>query len=71
MGGIAGDRGIRGAAQGRRKPPPPCLSPGCYWAAMSRGICTNCYRTLGRQVKAGKTTWAALEAAGLVLPSKR
>jgi hypothetical protein len=29
-----------------------------------RGLCAHCYNVLRKQVVAGETTWAALEAAG-------
>ena len=38
--------------------------------AHTRGVCASCYRRLVKQVSEGKTTWAALEAAGLLAPVK-
>ena len=38
--------------------------------AHTRGVCVSCYRRLVKQVGRGKTTWAALEAAGLLAPVK-
>jgi hypothetical protein len=37
-------------------------------AACFRGVCPRCYRRYRHAVVGGKTTWQALEAAGLVLP---
>lgn len=39
--------------------------------ATTRGLCASCYSSAAALVKAGKTTWEALEAAGLALPSRR
>lgn len=44
-----------------------CLQPGCGKVRKLRGVCTNCYAQLSKLVKAGKTTWAAEEAAGHAL----
>jgi hypothetical protein len=38
--------------------------------AHTRGLCPSCYTTLGKAVRAGKTTWAALVSAGLALPAQ-
>jgi hypothetical protein len=38
--------------------------------ARSRGNCPRCYTRHKKAVARGKTTWAALEAAGLVLPAR-
>ena len=38
--------------------------------AHTRGVCVSCYRRLVKQVSSGKTTWTALEAAGLLAPVK-
>ena len=38
--------------------------------AYSRGLCQRCYDRSRRQVRDGKTTWHALEQAGLALPPK-
>jgi hypothetical protein len=35
-----------------------------------RGLCPACYTRHRAAVRAGKTTWAALEAAGLALPAQ-
>src|SRR4051794_1070648 len=44
----------------------PCLS--CRERLpRSRGLCPTCYDRSGRAVRAGETTWSALEAAGLAL----
>jgi hypothetical protein len=37
--------------------------------AHCRGLCEACYNRAGKAVRAGKTTWAALVAAGLALPA--
>jgi hypothetical protein len=37
--------------------------------AVCRGNCSTCYRRYSSAVRAGQTTWAALEAAGSVLPA--
>jgi hypothetical protein len=39
-------------------------------AANRRGCCPTCYRRHRAAVDAGKTTWAAIVAAGLALPAK-
>lgn len=33
-----------------------------------RGLCSSCYKRHARAIKAGRTTWAALEAAGQAKP---
>ena len=38
--------------------------------ARLRGICTRCHTRHRKAVRVGNTTWAALEAAGLVLPAQ-
>jgi hypothetical protein len=38
-------------------------------AGGSRGCCRSCYYRQWQHVKKGKTTWAALEAAGKCLPA--
>ena len=38
--------------------------------ARTRGCCTRCYTRHKKAVRVGETTWAALEAAGLVLPAQ-
>jgi hypothetical protein len=38
--------------------------------ARTRGNCPRCYSRHKKAVAQGKTTWAALEAAGLVLPAR-
>ena len=35
-----------------------------------RGVCPRCYTRHKNAVARGETTWAALEAAGLVLPAQ-
>lgn len=40
-------------------------------ANLIRGIPRNDYQKLYREVRAGKTTWAELEAKGFIRPSKR
>jgi len=35
-----------------------------------RGRCFRCYDRLGRAVRSGATTWAALEQSGTALPAK-
>jgi hypothetical protein len=37
--------------------------------AYRRGCCKRCYQRHGAQVRAGQTTWAALEAEGRALPA--
>lgn len=46
-----------------------CLIQDCERDAVTRGVCRSCYTTLYLRVEKGETTWAALEKAGLVLPS--
>jgi hypothetical protein len=36
-----------------------------------RGVCARCYTRHKNAVAAGKTTWSALVAAGLVLPTQQ
>ncbi len=50
--------------------PIACLS-GCDRIAVNRGLCPACYNRLKAQVRASKTTWAELEAAGKALPARR
>lgn len=46
-----------------------CLIPGCEAARHSRrGHCPRCSWRLANQVRRGRTTWEALEAAGESLP---
>lgn len=37
--------------------------------ARCRGLCRSCYDRQGRDVRRGKTTWAALEKAGKTKPA--
>ena len=39
--------------------------------ALCRGCCARCYDRHEKAVLAGRTTWAKLEARGLVLPARR
>jgi hypothetical protein len=48
----------------------PCLRPGCDQPAKIRGLCKRDHSRAHRHVKAGKTTWEALEKAGKILPAK-
>ena len=48
-----------------------CLHHECEVVARTRGLCYSHYNYLCRQVKAGKTTWAALEAEGKCLPAQK
>ena len=48
-----------------------CLVPGCKNEAKSRGLCGNCYTAARNAVAHEKTSWEALEEAGLALPSSR
>jgi hypothetical protein len=53
-------------------PPGPVVCLTCRQrVAYQRGICELCRRRHSRAVRAGKTTWAELEAAGLALPAQR
>ena len=38
--------------------------------AQLRGVCPRCYKRHFKAVRAGQTTWAALVAAGAVLPAQ-
>jgi hypothetical protein len=38
--------------------------------AVHRGCCATCYKRHGNAVRAGQTTWEALEAAGRALPAQ-
>ena len=46
-----------------------CLN-GCAKAAFCRGLCTACYPAACKRIRAGKTTWEALMAAGQALPAR-
>ncbi len=48
-----------------------CLTPGCKKIVKHRGNCQACDIRNRVNVKAGKTTWEELIAAGLVFPPKR
>lgn len=48
---------------------PECLI--CNNDAATRGLCSKCYSKASSLVKKGTTTWEALEAAQLVLPSRK
>jgi hypothetical protein len=43
----------------------------CDNPAKTRGLCQQCYNTAASCVKTGKSTWEALEASNLALPSKK
>lgn len=60
------DRIIRGNA------PKLCLTPHCGRPTKggSRGLCNNHYTQAYTAVSAGKTTWEAMEQAGLALPPR-
>jgi hypothetical protein len=45
---------------------PSCLN--CEAHAQARGLCRSCYRKRATEVRAGKTSWEALERAGLARP---
>jgi hypothetical protein len=36
-----------------------------------RGLCVGCYARLGKAVRDGETTWAALEDTGQALPAQK
>ena len=48
-----------------------CLNPTCDRESQNRGLCHPCYVAAYRLVKAGKTTWADMEARGVVTNAKR
>lgn len=48
---------------------PKCLR--CGVMARTRGVCVKCYDHYRNLVRDGETTWADLEAAGLVLPPRK
>jgi hypothetical protein len=50
----------------------PCVQcpEGAKLPARYRGLCLGCYQRSRKHVQAGKTTWRALEQAGLALPPK-
>ena len=51
-------------------PPAPTSCLRCHARlSYARGLCLTCYHRAGDAVRAGKTTWAALEAAGRALPA--
>jgi hypothetical protein len=45
-----------------------CIISGCNNKPVSRGLCPNCYSSARLAIKAGHTTWSALERVGLSLP---
>jgi hypothetical protein len=61
--------------KGRAEVTMPAGSIGCLTChervACNRGCCYRCYKRHYACVRDGKTTWAALETAGLALPAKR
>jgi general stress protein YciG len=66
----AGRKGGRVLARkARRRRAVPCCQ--CDAPARTRGLCTRCYNRCQYQVDVGKTTWQALEAAGLARPRVR
>ena len=53
------------------EPAAPALCLSCRQRVpIRRGLCLRCYGRLGRAVRSGATTWAALEASGTTLPAK-
>ena len=45
-----------------------CLHPGCDRIALTRGRCPSHYTTAAANHRAGKVTWAELEALGEAVP---
>lgn len=46
----------------------------CLWcdgSSHSRGLCSSCYRAAAREAAGNPKKWMEMEAANLVLPSKR
>lgn len=63
---------LRGLGRTAQLPALPVKCLTCEGAALTRGICGNCYRSLTRRIKKGKVaSWAAAVAAGLCLESRR
>jgi hypothetical protein len=53
------------------RPPlkPKCKTKNCERrSVVARGLCRNCFASLARLVRMGRTTWEKLEAAGLCSP---
>ena len=49
-----------------------CMVPGCVRPASApRGLCNACYFTAVRMVRAGLTSWGALEQNGLAMTAKK
>jgi hypothetical protein len=46
----------------------PCRAGSCARVVASRGLCLAHYQQAQNLVRKGRTTWAALEEAGLALP---
>lgn len=44
-----------------------CLVPGCRNKTLTRGLCRRDYGICFRLVKAGETSWEALEESGRIL----
>ncbi len=46
-----------------------CLNPDCQFTeVVSRGLCSGCYQAAARLVRAGHSTWKALEVSGRANP---
>jgi len=43
-----------------------CITQDCNDAAVTRGLCRNCYMSAWRMVRTGKITWEKLVAGGYV-----
>jgi hypothetical protein len=53
------------------EPAVPTLCLSCRERApVRRGLCFRCHDRLGRAVRSGRATWAALEESGTALPAK-
>jgi hypothetical protein len=52
-----------------RKTKPICMTPDCGKPCHARGLCVACFRTAGRMVAKGETTWDRIVARGLGRPA--
>jgi hypothetical protein len=66
--GRLGGRPTPAKPQPPRPPRPVATCRQCDALGGTRGLCDRCYARCLYQVRVGKTTWTALEAAGLALP---
>lgn len=64
---MAGAGGFKGLGTNVKS---TCMIEGCERQVRVRGLCLQCYQSAFVHVKAGRTSWEQLEAAGLALPAR-